>query len=483
MKNDIEYRKSVASDLIKKIQGNFWNYCRLTSPEFYQPHRFHLIELCDILNRLYWHLPMPDGKVYYKLMINIPPQMGKTRTLVKFAQWALGNNKKNRIILASYNDNVANDFSKYTRDGISELRNDDSYLVFSDIFPEVKLKFGTKASHKWALEGEFFNYLGTGVGGSVTSKGGTIRIIDDSIKGAIQALNDNYLESQWVWYSGTWLSRKDSTVEIPLDILNMTRWSLGDLCGKELAINADVWYVFKRKACLNEATKEMLCNDFLSYSQYSDLKQRVIPEIFEANYNQEPVEIKGVLYKEFKTYKELPLNEFGYSLFRGIYAYCDTADEGDSYLCCIVYGFYQNYVYIIDVYYTKEGMEITEPETAKFLNRNNVTTAKIESNNGGRGFARKVQDILNGMESRVRVTWFHQNKNKMARILSESAFIQNNVLFPENWADLWPEYFTHMKTFKKEGKNATTDGADATTGVAENHRGFGGVMEIRGVKR
>ena len=228
----------------------------------------------------------------------------------------------------------------------------------------------------------------------------------------------------------------------------------------------------------------MLCDDLLSYAHYVELKKRVVPEIFEANYNQEPVEIKGVLYKQFKTYTELPINDDGYSLFKGgVYSYTDTADEGESFLCSICYGFYQNYVYIIDVYYTKAGMEITELETAKFFERNNVRVAKIESNNGGRGFARKVQDILRKKESRTRLTWFHQSRNKMARILSESAFVQNNILFPENWAELWPEFYIHLKTFKKEGKNSTTDGADSITGVAENHKGIGGVMEISSSKR
>ena len=71
-----------------------------------------------------------------------------------------------------------------------------------------------------------------------------------------------------------------------------------------------------------------------------------------------------------------------------------SADTGADYLCNIIYGIYGKEVYVIDVYYTDEPMEITEGETARRLYENNVNLAKIESNNGGRSFARRVREIL-----------------------------------------------------------------------------------------
>ena len=44
--------------------------------------------------------------------------------------------------------------------------------------------------------------------------------------------------------------------------------------------------------------------------------------------------------------------------------------------------------YILDVIYTKESMETTENKVAKQFTDYNVSIAHIESNNGGRGFAR-----------------------------------------------------------------------------------------------
>ena len=70
------------------------------------------------------------------------------------------------------------------------------------------------------------------------------------------------------------------------------------------------------------------------------------------------------------------------------------ADEGDDFLVSITANEYRGDAYLIDVYMTKEGMEITEPETARRLATFGVNYTKVESNNGGRGFARALERII-----------------------------------------------------------------------------------------
>ncbi len=118
-----------------------------------------------------------------------------------------GKNPKEKIITASYNDTVASDFSRYTRDEIQASKIDPFMICYSDIFPNTQIKQGNASFEKWALEGQHFSYLGAGIGGSVTSKGGTILIVDDPIKGAKEAFNENYLNSNWIWYTNTFRSR------------------------------------------------------------------------------------------------------------------------------------------------------------------------------------------------------------------------------------------------------------------------------------
>ena len=76
-------------------------------------------------------------------------------------------------------------------------------------------------------------------------------------------------------------------------------------------------------------------------------------------------------------------------------------------------------IYVTDLVYSREGMEVTEGLVADLLLRSDTRTAAVESNNGGRGFARAVQRLAPA----VRVEWFHQSANKEARILSNSATV------------------------------------------------------------
>ena len=124
--------------------------------------------------------------------------------------------------------------------------------------------------------------------------------------------------------------------------------------------------------------------------------------------------------------------------------------------------------YVLDVIYTKDAMEITEPAVAEMLTVNNVGCAVIESNNGGRGFARNVERECKERGNRhTNIRWFHQSKNKIARILSNSTSVMNNVYFPVNWEDRFPEFSRDIKKYQREGKNKHDDAPDATTGVAE----------------
>ena len=150
--------------------------------------------------------------------------------------------------------------------------------------------------------------------------------------------------------------------------------------------------------------------------------------------------------------------------------YTDTADEGDDYLCSMNYGVsFNNQKYVIDIIFTKDPMEITEPAVADMLTKDRVGYAKIESNNGGRGFARNVtRELKERKNHHTKIDWFHQSENKQARILSNSTGVMNNVFFPIDWETRWPEYAKSMKKYQREGKNEHDDAPDCTTGVYEN---------------
>lgn len=366
----------------------------------------------------------------------------------------------------SYNEILSGTFAKQVRNCIAE-KPSAGVTVYNDIFPDTQIKYGEAAAQMWALEGsQQSNYLATSPSGTATGFGCDILCIDDVLKSAEEAYNATKLQSLIDWFNNTMLSRTENGFKM---IIIMTRWSTEDLAGYVLKNFNKVVHI-NYKAVQDDGS--MLCDEILSKQDYLLKTKNMNKDIVLANYQQEPIDIKGRLYSGFKTYTEIPKDEDGKPLFKYILNYTDTADTGSDFLCSICYGVYEESLYILDIYYTKDAMEITEPKTAEMLTRNNVGCAIIESNNGGRSFARNVE-----RECRERfknnhtvVKWFHQSQNKAARILSNSASVQNNIIFPVNWKDRFPEFAEDILKYQREGKNAHDDCADCLTAVYEHQK-------------
>lgn len=438
---------------------SFWWYCKIKAPDFYKEDREYLKSQCEELQDF---LDSDDQL----MVINEPPRHGKSRTIGCFAEWVLGKDHSQKVITGSYNETLSTTFSKGVRNTISEEKADETKIVYSDIFPNTKIKHGDGAMNLWSLEDGYNNYLATSPGGTATGFGATIMIIDDLIKRAEEANNADVLDKQWSWFTDTMLSRLEEGGKI---IIVMTRWHSEDLAGRALKYFAELgWKIRHVNYRARSLDGKMLCPEILSEKSYYDKKKIMGDEIFSANYDQEPIDIKGRLYTSFSTYEELPKDSEG-NVLGTVKNYTDTADTGDDFLCGINYIEYNKEAYVINVLYTKDGMEITEPELAKILYEDKVNVADIESNNGGRGFARNVERLLleKHHSNHTIINPFFQSKNKRSRILSNSTWVMKHVHYPVNWKDKWPEYHDSMVRYQKEGKNAHDDAQDATTGIAE----------------
>lgn len=459
---------------IELARRKFFFYCNLKAPNFYKQDRTYLVELCNEFQEFL----SSDEEV---MIVNEPPRHGKSRTAGLLVEWVLGKDQSQKIMTGSYNETLSTMFSKNVRNSIQEEKADKYKPVFSDVFPGVKIKHGDGAMNLWSLEGGYNNYLATSPTGTATGFGASLLIIDDLIKNAEEAYNEAVLEKHWDWFTNTMLSRLEEGGKI---IIIMTRWASGDLAGRALDYYKEQGIKVKHinmKALVDKEKKQMLCPEVLSYRSYKNKVKAMGSDIASANYQQEPIDLKGRLYSSFKTYTDIPRDSNGNPLFTKIKVYVDTADEGADYLCVIIYGIYNNEAYILDVYYTKDPMEITEEETAKRLYENKVNIADIESNNGGRGFARSVERILKEKfgSNKTKVKWFHQSKNKKARILSNATWVMDHIYYPINWRDKWPEYYNAMVKYQREGKNAHDDAPDATTGVVEKINKSSGMSVLK----
>lgn len=451
---------------IELARREFFFYCNLKAPDFYKEDRQYLVDLCSEFQDFI----QSDDEV---MIVNEPPRHGKSRTAGLLVEWVLGNDQTQKIMTGSYNETLSTMFSKNVRNDIQEEKADENRIVFSDIFPGVSIKHGDGAMNLWSLEGGYNNYLATSPTGTATGFGATLLIIDDLIKNAEEANNELTKEKHWIWFTDTMLSRLEEGGKI---IIIMTRWASDDLAGRALEhfreAGAKIRHI-SMKALQDDGT--MLCPEILSRKSYEAKIKAMGADIASANYQQEPIDLKGRLYTSFKTYSgELPQ-------FKEIRNYTDTADTGEDYLCSINYGVtFANEAYVLDVLYTKEPMEVTEPALARMLLAGAVNLARIESNNGGRGFARNVRRILEELGSNyTTIKWFTQTQNKQARIYSNSSWVMQHIYYPEDWKNRWPEYHNAMIKYQREGQNKHDDAPDATTGIAENCAKKGGISVLK----
>lgn len=436
---------------LELARRDFFDYCELMAPDFYKRSRQYLVQLANTLQEFVFNSPK---KV---LVISIPPRTGKSRTASLFAEWTFGKDPTKKIMTGSYNETLSTQFAKTVRNTIQTQKVEPFIPVFSDVFPDVKIKQGDAAMNMWSLEGQYSSYLATSPSGTATGFGCSLMIIDDVIKNAQEANNQLTKQSHYEWFTNTMLSRLEEGGKI---IIIMTRWASDDLAGRIINHFQDDAEIISLKALQDDGT--MLCEDVLSRESYEEKKKLMSPDIFYANYQQEPIDLKGQLYTSFKTYDSIPQ-------FEKIQSYTDTADTGSDYLCSIIYGIYQKEAYILDVIYTNEPMEITEPLVAKHIFEYKVNQADIESNNGGRGFSRQISHYLTNTynTNHTVIRPFHQSKNKQARILSNATWVMEHIYFPQNWHNKYPEFYKAITSYQREGKNLHDDAPDALTGVAE----------------
>ncbi len=490
---------------IKKIaraeiaRRSFWDYCKYMAPDYYREERHYLKNVCQVLQALYqgrivkdsldaeWVVlplgekPIAGQLICKKLMLNMPPQHGKTRTLVLFNSWIFGQNHLEKVITGSYNDTVASDFSRYTRDRISERPVNDEEMVYSDIFPGTRIKQGNAGFEKWALEGSHFSYLGTGVGGSVTSKGASVLIIDDPVKSAEDALNINNLDRIWLWYTSTFLSRVSADQGEPIEIICMTRWSKLDICGRiEDTAEIKEWYRICMKA-YDEVTDTMLCDSMLSKKRFNDLRLKMHPVIFNANYQQQAMELEGRLFKtgDLKRFKmsdidrELNKDKEWLKQDPAVLAYTDVADEGDDYLAMPISKIWPQRVYITEVIFTQDNIDITMPMVVEAMKRNLVKYNRVESNSQGAGFIRDLRKEV-GVAKVLKV---NNTAQKHTRILLEYGFIKEYCYFldPSEYLPGSPydKFMNQLQSYMKDGSSKQHDDApDSMSGLSKFIQGF-----------
>ena len=407
--------------------------------------------------------------------------------------YLLGLDPDLRIAIASYSASLASKFNRRVQRILCSAE-------YGELFPDTTIKRGSKppeyirTADEVEIVGHEGSLLSVGREGSLTGNRVDCFLLDDLYKDAMEANSPLVRENCWEWYTSVVRTRMHNDSR---ELLVFTRWHEEDLIGmlrqrepvvelrawEDLArVSADGWLALNFEALKTtppSAIDPRAAGEALWPARHDaallHAKRALDPLRFECMYQGRPSVREGLLYgDQFAEYDALPRE-----IVRRA-NYTDTADTGDDYLCSMSYAVdTDGTIYVTDLVYSREGMEVTEGLVADLLLRSDTRTAAVESNNGGRGFARAVQARTPG----VRIEWFHQGGNKEARILSNSATALHLLRWPRGWNFRWPELYAHLTTYRRRFRaNRWHDAADVVTGIVEREAADRSRGRVRGVR-
>lgn len=414
-----------------------------------------------------------------RLMVTMPPQHGKSLgATVLLPAYLLGFDPDLRVAIASYSASLASKFNRRAQ----RILESDSYAA---LFPQTSIKRAGRSSgyirtaDEVEIVGRQGSLLSVGREGSLTGNRVDCFILDDLYKDALEANSPLIRENCWEWYTSVVRTRMHNASR---ELIVFTRWHEEDLIGAIARcervepltrwaqldmLEADTWLSLNFEALKASPPTEVDprgSGQALWTERHSAelllSKRRLDPLRFECMYQGHPSAREGLLYGDrLSEYDRLP---------EGIVRwgnYTDTADTGDDYLCSVCYAVAgDGTIYLTDAVYSREPMEVTEGLVGEMLRRSGTRQAAVESNNGGRGFARALQRLV----PYVRVEWFHQSGNKEARILSHAATVLHTLRFPQGWNRQWPDLYAHLTTYRRQFRaNRWHDAPDVLTGIVE----------------
>lgn len=464
----------------EKSKNNLLEFTKFTLPNF-QKTEFH--------DHYYNILDKFAKKEIWRLIISVPPQHGKSqgssRQLPAFLH---GINPNCKIGLLSYSGPFS---QKFNRDVKRILTSEQYRRTFPNTTINERATVTAQGWKNTQEEYEIIGYKGSlkcvGVGGALTGETVDVLIMDDLYKDYQDATSPTVSQRVWDWFLTVSKTRLHNDSQ---EIIVFTRWDENDVVGRlekagrvidasECESLADAIqkagknkYIKINYEAIKSGAPNWLDSRQEGHPLYpqkhgieklEDLRE-LDPQKFSSLYQGKPRNKEGLMYSDFGTWSTLPeLKKIG--------SYTDTADKGKDWLCTVFYGVpldkQDPYIYVLDVVYTQKPMEETEKLVHEAIIRNDSRINIVESNNGGKGFARAIQNMLT---SRHIIKWFTQTENKQARIFSNSASVNATLLMPQGWESRFPDFHQHISDHKKDGSSGQDDAADCITGVYETEK-------------
>lgn len=294
-----------------------------------------------------------------RLIIALPPRHLKSLTAsVAFPAWLLGRDPTRKVVCISYNKDLAEDFGRQCRTVMLQH-------WYRSAFPM------THISQKKDSAGEFHTTvggrrIGTGVGGTLTGKGGSTIIIDDAMK-AEDAHSEAKRDAVHSWFGNTLASRLDDPKRGSIVAVGQ-RLHEDDLLGRLMLTGG--WEVLTLPAIAteeqelqigdgmvwNRAPGDLLHAERLGQEDLEKIRRELGSDAFEAQYQQRPVLPGGNLIRLdwFGRYDPPPRP----SDYEAVVQSWDTAavpGHTNDWSVCTTWGLIGTHIDLLDVHRAQYG--------------------------------------------------------------------------------------------------------------------------------
>lgn len=241
-----------------------------------------------------------------KMVLQSPPQHGKSKQIVDFISWVCGKHPEASTIYASYSDRLS------TRANLNLQRIIDG-PAFKRLYPETFLlepgasRYGLRFLRNLEIL-EFVHkggsFRNTTVLGGVTGEGLDLGVIDDPIKGRAEAQSEQIRSKTWGWLTDDFFTRFSNDAAL---LMILTRWHVDDPVGRLKAEFPEV-RLLRYPAIAEEDTPyrkegEPLFPELKSLEFLMERKRLLTQAGWESIYQQNPIIVGGGFF---------PVEEFDY---------------------------------------------------------------------------------------------------------------------------------------------------------------------------
>ena len=450
---------------------DFDSFCRYIESEredraqFYLPRRKQLYRLASSMQLL-------EYGIIKRLLISLPPGVGKTTLAIFFVCWTSGRHPEMQSIIGSH----SNEFVRGVYDEILRILSPKGEYLWGRVFPHVRV-CGTNAKNLRIDLGKRKRFETIELVSIKAALAGKVRATnliygDDYVEGSEQASSRERMDD--LWRKVTTDVRQRGQGPSIKELMIATRWVPYDVIGRMESIYGGR----NDTRVINVPVKDPETGKSNFYYPYNlgydddtirEIEEALDPTDFKALYMGQPIFREGQLYpeEELRRYFSLPEGEPD-----AVLAVCDTKTTGADY--CVLPVVYQfgNDFFVEDVVCENYAPDVVETSVVQMLLKHSVQQAQFESNVAGGKMAQVVQQRIDDAGGRTHITTKWTQANKETKIQVNAAWVKKHCLFKDISVikgSEWAEYrlmLRQLTGYTLAGKNKHDDVPDAFAQLA-----------------